>query len=609
MKTDFALAVNREAWLRHPVFGDPSFDSFERLDCNPIHRGCPPLQWPVNCFLFVDPKDDGWYAYVGNYALNYSPEPPGTCTVYRSRDKGKTWVFLGNVFNGDAFKFDGYETVVAGMTDVSVVYDNGRYHMLYDWCNADCTWANVRSEKSGVGYAVSDRPEGPFIRHPVPVVRNDRLPDDPVTRKYNRYYATTLVKRKNDWMLLAIMDAGPWFSWGLVGMTADKPEGPYSHATPLFHVEGDHYQAPLMEYFPSFTHDGWVYAPATSVALNRNFQTVHRAPVEEAMKPGSWELFQHGSVWHGLALEHEAWGMWGQAYSGHVQPDGTLYALFPSKDNNNCGTINLAKRPWDSPFRNRGFTLSGHQGPSMTLLRGRYRDFRLHADFSFTGEVSFFYGYEAPLGPDRPKSVSTLHPLSGPGGRAFHLTGDYSGVKEHQLEISCDGIVLDGKRLSGRLDMGSGAIGLRVEKNSHVEVFRFEVEGEPLPGGLSLLPTEGLLGAGQNLADWEEVHSPLFRFNEGFVSKGTHGRAKWNYHGRGFELWSPRGPSFGTADVVFDGKIAATLDFGAASETTSAPLFRFDSAADGFHAVVLRAKAGKMPVDSINVIFGEGAIA
>jgi hypothetical protein len=147
---------------------------------------------------------------------------------------------------------------------------------------------------------------------------------------------------------------------------------------------------------------------------------------------------------------------------------------------------------------------------------------------------------------------------------------------------------------------------LRVEKNSHVEVFRFEVEGESLPGGLFLLPTEALLGAGQNLADWDEVRSPVFKFNEGFVSKGVNGRAKWNYHGRGFELWSPRGPAFGTADVIFDGKIAATLDFDAASETTSAPLFRLDSVPDGFHAVVLKGRTGRFPVDSINVMFGKG---
>lgn len=53
--TDFARSVHVDAWLRHPVYGDPSFDAFERLPGNPIHRGAPPFEWPVNGFLFRDP--------------------------------------------------------------------------------------------------------------------------------------------------------------------------------------------------------------------------------------------------------------------------------------------------------------------------------------------------------------------------------------------------------------------------------------------------------------------------------------------------------------------------------------------------------------------------
>ena len=33
---DYAKMERREAWLRHPVLGDPSFDAFEKLgDINP----------------------------------------------------------------------------------------------------------------------------------------------------------------------------------------------------------------------------------------------------------------------------------------------------------------------------------------------------------------------------------------------------------------------------------------------------------------------------------------------------------------------------------------------------------------------------------------------
>ena len=37
-----------DAWLRHPVLGDPCFDSFERVPSNPVHTGDPPYGWPVN---------------------------------------------------------------------------------------------------------------------------------------------------------------------------------------------------------------------------------------------------------------------------------------------------------------------------------------------------------------------------------------------------------------------------------------------------------------------------------------------------------------------------------------------------------------------------------
>ena len=41
---DFARATYRDAWMRHPVYGDPSFDPFERLPGNPILRGAPPFE-------------------------------------------------------------------------------------------------------------------------------------------------------------------------------------------------------------------------------------------------------------------------------------------------------------------------------------------------------------------------------------------------------------------------------------------------------------------------------------------------------------------------------------------------------------------------------------
>lgn len=57
---DYAESRFVDSWLRHPVYGDPSFDAFERAPGNPVHTGAPPFAWPVNGFFFADPRGGGW---------------------------------------------------------------------------------------------------------------------------------------------------------------------------------------------------------------------------------------------------------------------------------------------------------------------------------------------------------------------------------------------------------------------------------------------------------------------------------------------------------------------------------------------------------------------
>ena len=617
---DYADSRHAAVWLRHPVYGDPSFDSFERASGNPIHRGAPPFEWPVNGFLFLDPVSGNRYVFVGDYGKGYVT-PPSRCVLYRSTDHGGSWTNLGVVLQGDPLIFDR-----GGHTpDVSVVHAGHRYHMVYDWGEA-----NFNAE-GGLAYAWADRPEGPWHRAPEPITRNTTLPK--LLDRYQRTYAATLVRRAHDWLILAMMDHAP-HGWALFAITAPKPDGPYSERRLVRHVEADYFHPPLLEFFPAFVHQGFVYAPATSVALNRNFNVVFRAPLERADDPAAWALFQHGSVWHADDVEHEHYGIWGQTFSGAIDGKGILHAMFPSRDSQGRGTINLAQRPWRQPLRKRGFVLTGHAGPSLTLLREAYDDFELDMRFKLRGTVRLLFDYAAPLAPNVPSSDATLHPIMhtrhtaiefAPGawrllqldaaGRETVIASgslESAGTISPQVERSRDSLALrmgDRTLWSGPLPADSnvertGVLGLRDEKNTHLYVERFQIRGKAQPAPASFGSAEALLGAAESPRDWDERRDSSFRFGLGHVSRKPGARAKWNVIGSRLQLWSPRGPEFGKVELRLDGKPEATVDLHAELPEASRVVWRSPALKDDFHALVLNAKGGPMPVDCVEVLSG-----
>ena len=410
-EVDYADSRHAALWLQHPVLGGPSFDAFVHSPQNPLHRGAAPFEWPVNSFYFADPVSGHWYIYVGEYPNGYVARP-SRCLLLRSTDCGQTWTNLGVVLEGSKDSFDR-----GGSTpDVSVVYADGRYHMVYDWVEPD--WSLL----GGLGYAWAEKPEGPFHRVPQPITLNRTL--TPLLGRYRRTYAATLVRRKHDWMILAMMDHAP-NSWALFGMTAPRPEGPYGERVLLRNVERDGFHPPLLEYYPAFVHDGFVYAPATSVALNRNYNALFRAPLARAMQPGAWELFQNGTLWHADDVEHEAFGLWGQTFSGWVDGKGVFQVSFHSRDSKGMGTVNIAARPWNQPLRKTGFVISGHQGPALTLLQRAFAGFHLDARLRLRGTVRLLLDYEGVLGPNLPQSDATLHPLSLSRCHAVELSEGY----------------------------------------------------------------------------------------------------------------------------------------------------------------------------------------
>ena len=169
---DFAESRQADAWLHHVALGDPSFDSFRRRPGNPIIRGRPPFEWPVNGFLFEDPKSGNWYSYVGHYPSNYDigrpDKPVPHCRVYRSKDRGKSWDEIGPIFNDPVFRFEG--DIHAAQPCARRVGRFRRRALPHGLRLGDrkhhlgeCFHPSGGAD-SGVGYAWAERPEGPFHR-------------------------------------------------------------------------------------------------------------------------------------------------------------------------------------------------------------------------------------------------------------------------------------------------------------------------------------------------------------------------------------------------------------------------------------------------------------
>jgi hypothetical protein len=637
---DFALGAQADAWLRHDSLGDPSFDSFQRRPGNPIVRGKPPFTWPVNGFLFEDPKSGNWYAYVGNYLTGYDigPGKPTThCRVHRSKDRGKTWEEVGPIFDDPKFRFEGDAQTTNGAPDVTVVFADGRYHLAYDWFSENLLWSQVldppQGMDNGCAYAWSERPEGPFHRAAHPILRTTDMARrfDP-EKKYRRAYGTMLVRREKDWLVLVLADSNDHFAWGLMAMTAVDPAGAWSDPKMVLSDESDRFFNHTAEPFPMIVYDGYVYANYASVGLNRNFQAIYRAKIEDAHRAEAWELFQHGTAWHSEPAVNEGMGLWGQSFSGFVDRDGLLQVLFPSREREtNLGTISLASRPWAKPLRERGFVLSGHAGPSLTVLRYAWKQFQLKADLTLRGGAArIVWNYQAPLSPDRHAADATIHPLSLTRHQGLELTADAWKIvsvdaagkistlaggpleipaaatsRAIEIEHQADGqtrLIIDKKeRWGGKLPVGLGPIGLLVDPFTNIEVSRFEIGGPFQPAVLPWLYLEALTGAGVKMADWDATPSPLYRFGVGAVRKTDGGRVKWNFRGRGFQLWSPKGPEFGKCELLLDGRKLANLDFHAKHEQPSEIAFTYNDAGDGYHAVVLRSTVGRLVVDSLEV--------
>ncbi|MCE5257739.1 MAG: hypothetical protein LLG44_01585 [Chloroflexi bacterium] len=620
---DMAGPPARDLWLHHPEIGDMSFDAFERLPSNPLFIGKPPYEWPVNGFLLRDPVSQNLYVYIGVYAKGYWGEA-SYCHLMRSRDNGVTWDDLGPLLRGTTDLFDSCDGVPGSTPDVSVVYDNGIYHMIYDWGRHT---SDPARKDGGFAYAWSRSPEGPFERAPEPCFAQSNQPL--VFGLYRMAYAAALVKRAHDWLVISDMSTlhNQGGTWALVAFTAKHPQGPYCGPHFLLWPQTSVFYPTTVESFPVFPHAGYLYAPNTSVARNRTYQVIYRAPIEEAHRAEAWEVYQNGSVWHAEAEDNEAWGIWGQTFSAEVEADGTMWAMYACKNSQDRGTINIARRPWLQPYKHGG-VLSAPQGPALSLLQRDYTIFELQAVLRAMGAWGLIWQHNGPLGPDKPMGAEGgPHPLTLADCCELRLDASYwelrrvdaagaittvavgalppdigGAVARIGLRQRADSFTLElnGALLwQGAWQAQRGSIGFIAEAGGRLWLDELRLSNAGEPARRFLLPTEGVMGYGQLGDTWQFRNSSDFKFGFGYTSAQADAGCKWCWSGGGFTLWSPLAPEYGDAELWVDGELAAVLDF-SAPNAPSAPRY-VRELARGYHAAALLHKSGVLPCDSLYV--------
>ncbi|MFI5193626.1 MAG: hypothetical protein ACHQD7_06200 [Chitinophagales bacterium] len=626
-QNDYALLSHRNEWTHDYAFGSPSWDTFERFPNNPVYQGRKGMEWPVNGFFYSDPVSHNWYLYIGEYKEYYKSDQDTStadfnCVIYKSSDRGKTWNKIGNLFPANMLSYDSIRIQVP---DVMVTYADGKYHMVFDWVSDNFDWR--RAECSGLGHAVADKPEGPFVVSKGPAKMNTQYKQKPLLNKYWRMYAPMIVKRKNDWALIYMMDTAPARSWALAVSTASKPEGPYSDAKIVLNVEKKTNYPPLQEYFPAFTHLGYVYFPATSVSVNRNYQSVYRVKIEDVTDADKVEIYSAGSFWHSENVENEYAGIWGQTFSGFVDDNDSLYVMFPSKDRKDYGTINLAKASWNHLNRDRGFNLTANEGNSFSYIRQGIDVDGIDMKFNLDGTTHVIWDFHSPIDIlngwgkfaldqqdadfkeivisktgwainvyDSGKNVLRID--SGKighwdgAGNQLQLKGGNGKYKLVINAVDC---------WEGVLKNNPGVAGISLDPHSYLFADRFVVDGRRMQGSVTYGFYEALLNAGNQDSDWVFKKDTMFIYGRGAVSKRESGFAKWNFDGKGFELFSPRGPLYGDVNIYLDGKLLKKLSLNSPQEIKSSVIYKAGDLPRGSHAVYIESLDGLLPVDCISI--------
>jgi len=276
-----------------------------------------------------------------------------------------------------------------------------------------------------------------------------------------------------------------------------------------------------------------------------------------------------------------------------------------------------------------GGIVSAPNGRVITFVKRSFKDFTLKAKIRSNKNVKIFWNYKGPLGADSLGADASLHSLVltdftilelekngwklsqiDKEGKEFLIDKDESFTiqinvsqpifvnithKEGGTEI-----VINKKKIwTGKVPSTDGNIGLLAEKGVVYYIDEFVVFGEGEETTKFLLPGEGIRGAGniKRVHKWELVKEDDFKFGFGYLNKKKGAMIKWNYLGKGFKLYSPLRPEFGTFDLFLDGKLLRTINL-KGKRTRSQKIFE-SKVPYGYQAVVQINRNGIMPCDTL----------
>ena len=171
--------------------------------------------------------------------------------------------------------------------------------------------------------------------------------------------------------------------------------------------------------------------------------------------------------------------------------------------------------------------------------------------------------------------------------------------RNHKTIISIDNKILWQDSLKN-IDFGN--CGLLAMKYSGIDVQSFIVSGRINPGFMNWLYTEGLNNSGSDMKDWEMIeNNSLFTYGIGAVSKIDDALAKWSFTGDGFDLYCPKMPDLGLAQIIINGETVDEIDLHSETPEKSTIVYSMRGLTQKKNAIIIKGKNSKISLDFLRV--------